>query len=1156
MLKVYYTFGCPNCGGPIDDEHLLAGVPCSKCVPGRVENLDYRVIYDLLVKNSTLKGYAEYFYDNESFEEIVRIFKRVIGNEPWNLQKYWIKRLAKSESFSLSAPTGLGKTTTLLVYSLFFNNTTLYVVPTNSLKDQICERLRNMGAHVSCNDIKEEYINVATFNRILRHYDNYVSLQPKLVIVDDSDMILKSGKTTEVMAKILGISEEIFQHAISLIRLKRTLKFNEDDKELKNKIVELEYKIGSWKPFVQFLVASATLRPKGIKQQALRTLIGFEPSTIQTYLRNIADLYYQGVNIEEILDKISDSGGLLLVSKEYGREKMLELKEIIEKRGYSAGLAISGRKFLDKFSEGKIDYLIGSASYYGVAVRGLDEPKRLKYVIFYGIPKIRMNLADALNNPSLIVKIGELLNIDVKDIRRKLLFLSPPEFQILRYSLMKGEELSGKLKDIKTNLVKIKEKIWDILRSDNIKKLKADTFLVAENNSKYYLYIPDTVTYIQASGRSSRIINNGLTFGISIVLVDSDDLLDILFQKLKKIIPNFTFKSINEVDMRELKSLAISSREVSISQKKKINIKTILLVVESPTKAKTIARLFGRPSRREVHGIPVYETIILVNDEILIANIIATKGHITDLTTENIGYYGVEVGNNEFNAYYSPIYKCYNCGKTFTIRSNTCPYCGSAFISSSEKVISALRKLSTEVDEIYIASDPDQEGEKIAYDVAMLISPYNKNIYRIKYHEVTRNGILNAILNKGRINMNLVRSQIVRRIEDRWIGFELSSALKSMFYDKNHGSGRVQGPVLSWIAQRTKEYKTNYGWILYIKLGDYTVKKFFRTKEEANKFIENLNIKVNLISEREEIQNPLPPFTTDSLLMDAYDKLGISSQIVMKIAQELFESGLITYHRTDSTHVSALGISIAKEYLESKNLNDSFSGRSWGNEGTHEAIRPTSSMDTESLIKDIEDNPNKYFIKFNKYHLRVYDLIFRRFIASQMKPATVTYSKFEIFINDEKFEVELPTKVSGGFSIIYPLKTYIVTEKYSTYLNKGSIIPLFTYAEVIKNMKEKEIGRPSTYAKTISALIRHGYVVESKRKALLIATNKGIKAYEFLSSCCSDLISENRTKLLLQKIDKIANGDANVDDVLEDLHKEITQISGKLINSLKLDANI
>jgi len=290
--------------------------------------------------------------------------------------------------------------------------------------------------------------------------------------------------------------------------------------------------------------------------------------------------------------------------------------------------------------------------------------------------------------------------------------------------------------------------------------------------------------------------------------------------------------------------------------------------------------------------------------------------------------------------------------------------------------------------------------------------------------------------------------------------------------------------------------------------------------------------------------------------MDAYDKLGIGSQIVMKIAQDLFESGLITYHRTDSTHVSALGISIAKEYLESKNLNDSFSGRSWGNEGTHEAIRPTSSMDTESLIKDIEDNPNKYFIKFTKYHLRIYDLIFRRFIASQMKPAEVTYSKFEIFINGEKLEVELPTKISGGFSIIYPLKTYVVSEKYSTYLTKGSIIPLFTYAEIIKNMKEKEIGRPSTYAKTISALIRHGYVVESKRKALLIATNKGIKAYEFLSSCCSDLISENRTKLLLQKIDKIANGDVNVDYVLEDLHKEITQISGKLVNSLKLDTNV
>ncbi|BFH74348.1 reverse gyrase [Sulfurisphaera javensis] len=1155
MLKINYLFGCPNCGGPIDEDRLFAGIPCSKCLPGKVENLDYRVIYDLLVKNSTLKGYAEYYYENETYEEILELFKKVIKNEPWNLQKYWIKRLAKNESFSLSAPTGLGKTTTLLVYSLYFGNTSLYIVPTNSLKDQICERLKQIGAKVSCDKANDNYVNVATFNRILRHYEEYQALRPRLVIVDDSDMILKSGKTTEVIAKVLGINNEVFQDAINLVKLRKLLRFNKDDKELKDKINELEYKISSWKPLVQFLVASATLKPKGTKQQALRLLIGFEPSTIQTYLRNIADLYYPSTDLKHVIEKISDKGGLILVSKEYGKEKMKELKDLIEKLGYTASLAIAGRKFLDKFSEGKVDFLIGSASYYGVAVRGLDEPKKLKYVIFYGVPKIRLNLKDALYNPSMIVKIAEKIGIDVKDIRRKLVFLSPSEIQLLKIGLLKNEKLNGKIEEIRNYLMKLREEILNTLEDKKIERIKTESFLVAESNNKYYVYVPDAVTYIQASGRSSRIIHNGLTFGVSIVLVDDIDLLDILIQKLRKIVTSVNFINIENINMDKIRETVKKSREESAVQKK-IVTKTVLLVVESPTKAKTIARLFGRPSKREVYGIPVYETIIMVNDTILIVNIIATKGHITDLTTENIGYYGVDIKDSDFIANYSPIYKCYNCGKTFTSKSDSCPYCGSIFISSTEKIIAALRKLSMEVDEVYIASDPDQEGEKIAFDVASMTSPYNRNIYRIKYHEVTRNGILEAIVNKGKIDLNLVRSQVVRRIEDRWIGFELSSALKSVFYERNHGSGRVQGPVLGWVVERTKQYKNNLGWIVNIKLGDYNIRKFFKTKEEAEKFVSNLRVKINALSEREEIQNPLPPFTTDTLLMEVFNKYGINAQITMKITQELFESGLITYHRTDSTHVSNVGVSIAKEYLESKGLKNDFIGRSWGEEGTHEAIRPTTTMDVEALIKDIEENPNKYFIRFTKYHFKIYDLIFRRFIASQMKPANIKYIKYEILINDEKIEVEIPVKVEGGFSIIYPLKVYTLSDNFTTYVGKGSTVLLLGYADVIKSMKEKEIGRPSTYAKIISTLIKHGYIVESKRRSFLIATNRGIKAYEFLSNCCSDLISENRTKSLLQKVDKIANGNVSADEVLFELHREITILSDKLVNSLKSYTNI
>ena len=1156
MLKINYLFGCPNCGGPIDDERLSAGIPCERCLPGKAESLDYRVTYDLLVKNSTLKGFAEYYFDNETYEEIIELFEKVIKNKPWNIQKYWIKRLAKNESFSLSAPTGLGKTTTLLIYSLYFNDSSLYIVPTNSLKDQICSRLKGIGANVICDNIRDKYINVATFRRVLKYYEEYESLKPKLVIVDDSDMILKSGKATEVIAKILGISDDIFQNAINLIKLKRMLKFD-DSKELKDKINELQYKISSWKPYAQFLVASATLKPRGTKQQALRLLIGFEPSTIQTYLRNIVDLYYPSLDLKYVIEKISDTGGLILVSKEYGKEKMKELKVVIESLGYSTSLAVAGRKFMDKFSEGKIDFLIGSASYYGVAVRGLDEPKRLKYVIFYGVPKIRLSLDDALNNPSLVLKIGEKIGLDVKDIRKKIILLSPSELQLLKIGLKNKGKLNGNLEDIRNKIEELRETIYYELKQNSIQKIKGDYFIVSKTGNKYYVYIPDVTTYIQASGRSSRIINNGLTFGVSIILVDDFDLLYILIEKMKKSVIDVNLNNFNEIKIDEIKDKVKRSRESSISQKP-INIKTVLIVVESPTKARTISRLFGRPSRREIYGIPVNETIIMVNDEILIANIVATRGHITDLTTENIGFHGVVVkkDENRFIANYSPIYKCYSCGRTFTMKIEKCPYCGSSFISSSEKIIAALRKLSTEVDEVYIASDPDQEGEKIAYDVALLIRPYNRNIYRIKYHEVTRSGIINAIINRTNIDYNLVKSQVVRRIEDRWIGFELSNSLKTMFYDRNQGTGRVQGPVLGWIVERTKEYKKNLGWVLYIKLGDYTVKKFFKTKDEAEKYVSQLNVKINKISEREELQNPLPPFTTDSLLVEAYSRLGINSVVAMKFAQELFESGLITYHRTDSVHVSSVGISIAKEYLDSKNLSENFVGRSWGSEGTHEAIRPTSIMDLEALIKDIEENPNKYFIQFTKYHLRLYDLIFRRFIASQMRPAIVKYARYEILVNDEKIEVELPVSVSSGFSIIYPVKTFKLSENFTTLISKGSSTSLYGYADVIKSMKEKEIGRPSTYAKTISTLIRHGYVIESKKKAMLVATKKGINVYGFLATHAKEFIDENRTKLLLQKIDKIANGTVDVNEVLLELYDEISDLSQRLVNSLKFKANI
>jgi len=331
------------------------------------------------------------------------------------------------------------------------------------------------------------------------------------------------------------------------------------------------------------------------------------------------------------------------------------------------------------------------------------------------------------------------------------------------------------------------------------------------------------------------------------------------------------------------------------------------------------------------------------------------------------------------------------------------------------------------------------------------------------------------------------------------------------------------------------------GWIANIKLGNYVYRLFFKNKSDAK--ITSLEVKK--IGEKKDIISPYPPYTTDTLLIEAYNRFRLPAERVMKIAQELFESGLITYHRTDSIHVSSRGIEIAKEYLGKKGIGE-FSARSWGNEGAHEAIRPTNPMDIDDLKKEITGNPNKYFIKFTWAHFALYELIFKRFIASQMNNAIGTYTKYEINVNGNNIQVvELLSNISGGFSIVLQLRTYSLPEGkiFPEYvIIKGSKEKLMNYAEVIKLMREKNIGRPSTYAKTIQTLIRHGYIVQSKKKGYLIATKKGIEAYKYLSVRFSNLVSVDTTADLLRKMDMISNGSIEAEVIIKDILGQVKSL--------------
>ncbi|ARM76586.1 reverse gyrase [Acidianus manzaensis] len=1148
MVTSVFLKACPNCLGPLEETRALEGLPCTKCLPGDItpyKNLSIeekiRTIYNILVTENKLNAYWNLYYYLDSSSEIIEYFKRITNNEPWSLQRLWLKRLTQGISFSMSAPTGMGKTTTIIVFSTFLANagkSVLYIVPTKSLLQQICEKMKKIYDNISCGEINEQKkINIVTTTYINRSFEKIKNYRPNFIAVDDADSIVKSGKTVDRLVTLMGIPSEVYEKAIKLVKLKKLLAIEEKRDEIEKKIAEIERDISKFYGTAsQLVVASATLRPKGIKQKALRYITGFDVTTAQIYARNIVDTYTQK-SIEEIISSLG-KGGLILVSRDYGKQKIKELAEYLESKGIKVGIAISGRKFLEKFSAGELDVIIGSASYYGVAVRGIDEPKKLKYVIFYGVPKSRIRINEALYNPFTLLRVSKLLKIDIDE--NKILSLSSSESQMIKLAFIKSQQLTGKLEETRKYLEeKIKEAKERLSKINE--NIISDTFLIRKIGKETYIEFPDAITYLQGSGRSSRLLNDGLTLGLAITIVDDKNIYDMLINRLKYTIYNFNPVDFSTLNLDEIK------KEIERTRKEsgyKMNISTGLMIVESPTKARTIARLFGTPARRNIGGIPIYETVAIDGNNVYILDIMASKGHISDLTTEEKGYYGVEIKDNDILPLYSPLYRCLNCKRIFSQELDKCPYCGSELITSSLNTINAARELALEVDNIFIATDPDVEGEKIGFDLAALISPYNNNIKRVKIHEITKKGVIEALRSLSTLDLNLVKSQVVRRIEDRWVGFELSKILQIKFSNRNYGAGRVQTPVLGWIVKRTEDYKNNMGYLAFIELGNYFHKIFLQQKMKIDK------IKIDKIKEETDIISPFPPYTTDTLLIDAYNMYKIPAERVMKIAQELFESGLITYHRTDSIHVSTRGIEIAKEYLNKSNMINEFIPRSWGSEGTHEAIRPTRPIDVNELKKEIEENPQLYYIKFTWAHFAIYDMIFKRFIASQMKEAVGKYATYEISYLDKKDEVKLLTGINKGFSLVLSPKTYqlpegdIINPKYK--IIRGSKIKLYNYAEIIKEMKDKNIGRPSTYSKIIQTLIRHGYVVESKKRAVLIATKKGINVYNYLSEKFASLVSESTTVDLLQKMDMIANGSLLPDYVLNEILGQMKSLVSSL----------
>ncbi len=1026
-------------------------------------------------------------------KELEEFFKKVVGT-PRALQRFWIKRIAKHESFAAVAPTGIGKTTFGLATALFFalkKQRCYIIVPTTLLVNQSVEILEKfckiLGIEMGINEkrkltvafyygkmrkqekerfqerikAKDYDILVTTAQFLTKNFSDLKGIIFDFIFVDDVDAILKNSRNVDKVLILLGF------------------------RRIKDRW------LGQAKGTL--MVSTATAK-KGRSTILFRELLNFDVGSSFFSIRNIEDIALNTEDLAEIKKvlKKMGKGGILYARSVEEAEKFYHML----KDEFRIGLVVSKEnKGYELFEKGELDYLIGTSYYYGLLIRGLDLPEKIRYVVFIGAPLVKISFDK----------------------------LTPRILKVLALAFRKNEEVKRYLHLIPNieKHPKEAEELREIIRRICTKE-KTEDLIVSSDQ----LMIPDIRTYIQGSGRASRLTISGLTYGASFLFEKDKRVLQAFVKRASYY--NISFKSLAEVSFDKLIQKIDSSRK-----KKKVYrdlIKPALFVVESPTKAKLIARFFGKPSVKMIANSIAYE----VATEKYILLITACLGHVVDLVTDR-GFHGVLTAKH-FVPIYATIKRCKQCGYQFTKHNASCPKCGSTEIDDSKERIEALRNLASETGLVIIATDPDAEGEKIAWDLANLFSGIAE-VKRAEFHEVTPQAIRKALNELRAIDENRVKAQIVRRIEDRWIGFVLTEKLWQAFRNRNLSAGRVQTPVLKWIIEQEAKFRRR-------KKLAYSPELGLSFENISDK---ELEIGIELLSDSEEKRSPLPPYTTDEMLKDANRILKMHASTCMALAQDLFESGLITYHRTDSTYVSDAGLRIAEEYL-----GKDFKARRWSaKQGAHECIRPTRPWDKTMLQRMIYEKVIAVE-NISAKHLALYDLIFRRFIASQCKELAVRVKRYRISYNNKRFLEERVIDVKG--------KAY---ELYRS-IKKGKELPLgkirvklrflfvpeaypYTQADVVRLMKERSIGRPSTYATIVEKLFARGYILE--RKHMLFPTFLGKKVCYFLMRNYSDFVSEERTRMLLEKMDLIENAQADYAETLREIYREIKSIAKQTMNS-------
>ncbi len=571
-----------------------------------------------------------------------------------------------------------------------------------------------------------------------------------------------------------------------------------------------------------------------------------------------------------------------------------------------------------------------------------------------------------------------------------------------------------------------------------------------------------------------------------------------------------------------------------------------LVIVESPAKAKTIEKFLGS----DYH-------------------VMSSFGHIRDLKTKDIS---IDFSGGG----YKPIYEV---------------------PSDKKKLVSELKSQVKSADKVYLASDEDREGEAIAWHLAEVLGLDKATTSRIVFHEITKPAILEAIKEPRTIDLNLVDAQQARRVLDRIVGFELSPILWKKIKPQL-SAGRVQSVAVRLIVEREREIK-NFKYDAYYKVtalittaaGDALTAELdtrFQTKKEAMTFLESCKdakFKVADISTKPAHRSPAAPFTTSTLQQEASRKLGFSVAQTMMIAQHLYENGHITYMRTDSVNLSSLAINTAKqEIVEAYGAEYSkvrrYTTKSKGAQEAHEAIRPTYM--------------SNHTIQGTRQEAALYDLIYKRTLACQMADADIERTQITLTSDATPYKFIAVGEVIkfDGFLKVYKEGSDDEQEqdlKILPTVNVGDILtynkiecterftqrpPRYTEASLVRKMEELGIGRPSTYAPTISTIQAREYVLKGDKegfkreynqlllskgkikesvksetvgaeKGKLLPTDTGTVVNDYLSNNFSDIIDYNFTADVEKNLDKVAEGKANwektIDTFYKGFHKEIEE---------------